>query len=94
MNWYNIVSRNLDKIPECTAHFDKELLEAKKQCKILNKTEKDKKIIIIMLAFKTRNQYNYLLNFYNLLHTVFTEKLNVFYKQLSCLGFSINGFHN
>jgi hypothetical protein len=40
MNWYNIVSRNLDKIPECTAHFDKELLEAKKQCKIYGSLEK------------------------------------------------------
>ena len=40
MNWYNIVSRNLDKISECTAHFDKELLEAKKQCKIYGSLEK------------------------------------------------------
>ena len=39
MNWYNIVSRNLDKIPECTAHFDKELLEAKKQCRIYGSLE-------------------------------------------------------
>ena len=27
INWYNEVSRNLDKIPDCVAHFDKELLE-------------------------------------------------------------------
>ena len=29
INWYNEVSRNLDKIPDCIAYFDKELLEAK-----------------------------------------------------------------
>ena len=34
INWYNEVSRNLDKIPDCIAYFDKELLEARKQCKI------------------------------------------------------------
>ena len=28
INWYNEVSRNLDKIPDCIAYFDKELLEA------------------------------------------------------------------
>ena len=40
MNWYNTVSRNLDKIPECIAYFDKELIEAKKQCKIYGSLEK------------------------------------------------------
>ena len=41
MNWYNIVSRNLDKIPECIAYFDKELIEAKKQCKLAVKESID-----------------------------------------------------
>ena len=40
INWYNEVSRNLDKIPDCIAYFDKELLEAKKQCKIYGNLEK------------------------------------------------------
>ena len=40
INWYNEVSRNLDKIPDCVAYFDKELLEAKKQCKIYGNLEK------------------------------------------------------
>ena len=30
INWYNEVSRNLAKIPDCVAYFDKELIEAKK----------------------------------------------------------------
>ena len=34
INWYNEVSRSLDKIPNCVAYFDAELQEAKKQCKI------------------------------------------------------------
>ena len=29
INWYNEVSRNLDKIPDCISYFDKELVEAK-----------------------------------------------------------------
>ncbi len=40
INWYNEVSRNLDKIPDCIAYFDKELLEAKKQCKIYGNLER------------------------------------------------------
>jgi len=40
INWYNEVSRNLNKIPDCIAYFDKELLEAKKQCKIYGNLEK------------------------------------------------------
>ena len=40
INWYNEVSRNLDKIPDCIAYFDKELIEAKKQCKIYGNLEK------------------------------------------------------
>ena len=39
-NWYFEVSRSLDKIPDCTAYFDKELIEAKKQCRIYGNLEK------------------------------------------------------
>ena len=40
INWYNEVSRNLDKIPDCVEYFEKELLEAKKQCKIYGNLER------------------------------------------------------
>jgi hypothetical protein len=40
INWYNEVSRNLSKIPDCIAYFDKELIEAKKQCKIYGNLER------------------------------------------------------
>jgi hypothetical protein len=40
INWYNEVSRNLEKIPDCIAYFDKELIEAKKQCKIYGNLER------------------------------------------------------
>ena len=40
INWYNEVSRNLSKIPDCVAYFDKEILEAKKQCKIYGSLER------------------------------------------------------
>ena len=40
MNWYNEVSRNLDKIPECINYFDTELLQAKKEVRIFGSLEK------------------------------------------------------
>ena len=40
INWYNEVSRNLAKIPNCVAYFDLELIEAKKQCKIYGNLER------------------------------------------------------
>mgnify|MGYP001360583769 CR=1 FL=1 len=40
INWYNEVSRNLAKIPDCVAYYDKELIVAKSQCKIYGNLEK------------------------------------------------------
>ena len=40
INWYSEVSRSLSKIPDCIAYFDKELLEARKQCRIYGNLEK------------------------------------------------------
>ena len=40
MNWYNEVSRNLDKIPDCINYFDTELLQAKKEIRIFGSLEK------------------------------------------------------
>jgi hypothetical protein len=40
MNWYNEVSRNLDKIPDCINYFDTELLQAKKEVRIFGSLEK------------------------------------------------------
>jgi len=39
-NWYNEVSRNLDKIPDCINYFDTELLQAKKEVRIFGSLEK------------------------------------------------------
>ena len=39
-NWYNEVSRNLDKIPECISYFDTELIQAKKEIRIFGSLEK------------------------------------------------------
>jgi hypothetical protein len=40
MNWYNEVSRNLDKIPDCINYFDTELVQAKKEVRIFGSLEK------------------------------------------------------
>ena len=40
INWYSEVSRSLAKIPDCVAYFDKELLQARKQCSIYGNLER------------------------------------------------------
>ena len=40
MNWYNEVSRNLDKIPDCINYFDTEIVQAKKEVRIFGSLEK------------------------------------------------------
>ena len=34
MGWYSEISRDVGKIPDAVAHFESELLEAKKECKL------------------------------------------------------------
>ena len=40
INWYNEVSRSLDKIPDAISYFDQELLNAKKEIKIYGNLER------------------------------------------------------
>ena len=40
MNWYNEVSRNINKIPDCIKYFEQEYDEAKKECRIFGNLEK------------------------------------------------------
>ena len=40
INWYNEVSRNLEKIPECIKYFETELTNAKKEVRIYGNLEK------------------------------------------------------
>ena len=40
INWYNEVSRSLDKIPECINYYDQEYLKAKQEVKIYGNLEK------------------------------------------------------
>ncbi len=39
-NWYNEVSRSLDKIPDAISYFDQEILNAKKEIKIYGNLER------------------------------------------------------
>jgi hypothetical protein len=39
-NWYNEVSRSLDKIPDCINHFDSEYQKAKQEVRIYGNLEK------------------------------------------------------
>ena len=68
MNWYNTVSRNLDKIPECIAYFDKELIEAKKQCKIYGSLEKASAALpgIVEQRFSQLQQLEAILEYLNI----------------------------
>jgi hypothetical protein len=38
--WYSRVSRNIGEIPNAIAHFEKELVEAKQECKLVGNIEK------------------------------------------------------
>lgn len=40
MNWYSEVVRNISKLPECIDHFNLELVDASKECKIVGNLEK------------------------------------------------------
>ena len=40
MGWYSEVSRNIGKIPSAIQHFEIELAEAKKECKLIGNVEK------------------------------------------------------
>jgi len=40
MGWYSRVSRNISEIPAAIQHFEKELLEAKKECRFSGNVEK------------------------------------------------------
>jgi hypothetical protein len=40
MGWYSEVSRNIGKIPSAIQHFEIELAEAKKECKLVGNVEK------------------------------------------------------
>jgi len=37
MNWYRIVTNNLEKIPDCVSYYENELLDAKKELGVKNK---------------------------------------------------------
>ncbi len=40
MNWYEKVSKDISNIPDAVAYFEKELLDAKLECKIFGNIEK------------------------------------------------------
>jgi hypothetical protein len=41
MNWYEAVSKDISNIPDAVAFFEKELLDAKLECKIFGNIEKN-----------------------------------------------------
>lgn len=41
MNWYEKVSKDISNIPDAVAYFEKELLDAKLECKIFGNIEKN-----------------------------------------------------
>ena len=40
MGWYSEVSRDVSKIPDAIAHYENELIEARKECKLVGNVEK------------------------------------------------------
>ena len=70
INWYNEVSRNLDKIPDCVAYFDKEFLEARKQCKIFGNLERASASLpgIVEERFSQLQQLEAILEYLNIIN--------------------------
>ena len=40
MGWYSEVSRNISKIPDAILYFEKELQDARQECKLVGNVEK------------------------------------------------------
>jgi hypothetical protein len=40
MNWYSSISQDITKLPMCINYFEKELNDAKRECKIIGNVEK------------------------------------------------------
>ena len=70
INWYNEVSRSLAKIPNCVAYFEKELQEAKKQCKIYGNLERASAALpgIVEERFGQLQQLEAILEYLSLIH--------------------------
>ena len=68
MGWYSEVARNIGKIPDAIAHFEAELVEARKECKLSGNVEKAASSMpgIVEHRFNQLQEIEAILNYLNI----------------------------
>ena len=88
--WYSKVTRDISEIPNAILHFEKELLEARKECKLVGNLEKACASLpgIVEHRFNQLQEIEAILNFLNIQHrklrsTFFKKYLENYQRALS-----------
>tara|TARA_B100000073_G_scaffold338270_1_gene335201 strand:+ start:294 stop:749 length:456 start_codon:yes stop_codon:yes gene_type:complete len=68
MGWYSEVSRNVEKIPEAIKHFELELIDARKEVKLVGNVEKASAAMpgIVEQRFNQLQEIEAILNYMNI----------------------------
>tara|TARA_B100000900_G_scaffold413807_1_gene438710 strand:- start:11079 stop:11534 length:456 start_codon:yes stop_codon:yes gene_type:complete len=68
MGWYSEVSRDVSKIPDAIAHYEKELIEARKECRLVGNVEKSSAAMpgIVEHRFNQLQEIEAILNYLNI----------------------------
>tara|TARA_A100001035_G_scaffold144090_1_gene113346 strand:- start:2727 stop:3182 length:456 start_codon:yes stop_codon:yes gene_type:complete len=68
MGWYSEVSRNVEKIPEAIKHYELELIDARKEVKLLGNVEKASAAMpgIVEQRFNQLQEIEAILNYMNI----------------------------
>ena len=68
MGWYSEVSRNVEKIPEAIRHFENELIDARKEVKLVGNVEKASSSMpgIVEHRFNQLQEIEAILNYMNI----------------------------
>ena len=68
MGWYSEVSRNVEKIPEAIRHFENELIDARKEVKLVGNVEKASSSMpgIVEHRFNQLQEIEAVLNYLNI----------------------------
>ena len=68
MGWYSEVSRDVSKIPDAIAHYENELIEARKECKLVGNVEKSSAAMpgIVEHRFNQLQEIEAILNYLNI----------------------------
>ena len=68
MGWYSEVSRDISRIPDAIAHFEKELIQARAECKLVGNVEKSAAAMpgLVEHRFNQLQEIEAILNYLNI----------------------------